>query len=212
MENLRYGATINPNGSLRKIHILEDFGRKISCKKMHLHKLFNATYVYSYDNVPQDVYFCRSCAKKSKFKKDIMNNFQFKIPHKKRKIISEDITSDSSDEEYVPSKQKRRLYKKITVVEHVKKLVKPFKSPNKMSSVGFASIFGKPCYYCNKIPTDGICIFESHVFHIYKYNCISKYKALNLQMFENPEDIKIYKYPKSKNLTLMEWTNDFSLI
>lgn len=213
MKNLRYGATINPNGSLRKIHILEDFGRKISCKKMHLHKLFNATYVYSYDEIPRDVYFCRGCAKKSKFKRSIMNNFQFKIPQKKRKITSEDIMTDSSDDEYVPVKQKRRLYKKkITVIKPVQKLTEPIKLPKKMSSGGFVSIFGKSCYYYNKIPTDGICIFESHIFHTYKYNCIFNYEKLNRQKFENPEDGKIYKYPKSKNLTFMEWADDFSLV
>ena len=39
MENLMFGATLNPDGSLRKIHIVSH-GKKIICKKNHFIKNF----------------------------------------------------------------------------------------------------------------------------------------------------------------------------
>ena len=151
MEKLRFGATINPNGSLRKIHILENVGLKILCKKVHLHKIFNARYVYSYENVPCDVYFCKGCAKKSKFKKGLLNVFQFKSFKKRpRTTYKEEITSNSEDEEYIPPNKKRRkqYMRNSTVKTSPAKIpvreneVKPNCVPN--------SLFDKPCYYCNE--------------------------------------------------------------
>lgn len=195
MEELRFGATINPNGSLRKIHILEKHGYTIICKKQHMHKVFNATYLFTYDTVPKNITFCKGCSKKSKYKKQI----KIYLSTIGKNIIKNDYNYDgdyedmselSSDEEYVDPKSD-----KVNVNVDINKPVwKPF------------SLFSNNicCYYCNKSVNGSFVLHDNHIFHSSHYVCFDNYKKLK-DPFEKTEDSKIYKSFESKNLTFLQW-------
>lgn len=197
MENLMFGATLNTDGSLRKIHIVRH-GKKIICKKNHFHQEFVAAKVYTFDTVPKTIVFCRGCAKKSKCIKSILQHFKlttnFYTKNKKKRIMYEDHKSNENDSGYIPSPvRKRKRYQYNNSHRETKKAPVPEEKKWDIYHEG------RICYYCQKQMRTQFVIHGSNIFH---NNCC-------LLFFLNEEkqpsfDTSIYKHPESENLTFIQ--------
>lgn len=199
MEKLRFGEILNVNGSLRKIHILENTCPNIWCKSDNLNCIFNAERIFSFYDIPTDIGFFRECYKKSICKKQIFKYFQFETNQytkMKNKSVKQEVnkysTNTNDNEEYVPQQQKRRRrkYKK-----RPKKLA--------LSPKGFIPLGpGILCHYCKKVIINYYEIYMGHVFHK-EFSCREKYLEDSKDNEVESFDSSIYKYAESKDLTLL---------
>lgn len=182
MNELMFGTPVYPNVSSRKIH-LEKFG-SFMCGVV-----LDSKYMYTFEDVPKNIVFCRECAQKSGYIKNIQQHF--KLETNKKKVIYTSSDTDESDSDYVSTRKKRNAIDDKNIKnEHPVKKMKRLLINDKI-----------PCYHCQQAVGNRFSIYKNKIFHT--GDCITAFKSemKKSQVF----DSVIFRNSESQNLIFTQW-------